>query len=109
MATLEAVTPVLKNLKAKLQRMYGARLHEMIVYGSYARGEAVPGSDVDILLVLENVHDPLTERERLSMLLWQLSLEQNLVFSVLPVDAESFQQRQSPLFLNIRREGVAIQ
>lgn len=100
--------PVLKRLKAALRQTYGARLHEMILYGSYARGDAVEGSDLDILLVLDHVRDPLDERERLSMLLWQLSLEQHIVFSVLPVDVEIFRHRKSPLFLNIQREGVAI-
>lgn len=109
MDALETVRPILHELKIALQQIYGARLHEMILYGSYARGDAVAGSDLDILLVLENVQDPLAEREQLSTLLWKLSLEQQMVFSVLPVDAEVFQYRKSPLFLNIKREGVMIQ
>lgn len=109
MAAFETVVPILQRLKATLRQLYGARLHEMILYGSYARGDAGEGSDLDILLVLENVHDPLAEREQLSTLLWQLSLEQHMVFSVLPVDAQVFQYRNSPLFLNIKREGIPIQ
>ena len=109
MATLEIVNSILRELKATLRKNYGARLNQMILYGSYARGDAVKGSDVDILLVLDNVQDPLNEREQLSLLLWQLALDHQLVFSVLPVDTDVFNHYNTPLFLNIRREGVVIQ
>ena len=105
---LSDVTSVLKKLKAAIQQTYGPRFQQMILYGSYARGDEEPGSDLDILLVLQDMEDPLEERERLSLLLWQLALEHQIVFSVLPVDADDFKQRKSPLFLNIAREGVAV-
>jgi len=105
MKTLE--TP-LEQLKRKAQEIYGPRFRRMILYGSYARGEAREDSDIDVLLVLKNVSDPLTERERLSEVLWQLALEHTLVLSVLPVDEQAFETRQTPLFLNVKREGVTI-
>jgi predicted nucleotidyltransferase len=108
MYTTEAVNAVLKKLKTMLEKNYGSRLNQMFLYGSYARGDAVEGSDVDILLVLDNVQDPLNEREQLSSLLWELALEHQMVFSVLPVDTKTLNNRNSPLFLNIRREGIVI-
>jgi predicted nucleotidyltransferase len=98
----------LEQLKDKVQEIYGPRFRRMILYGSYARGEAQEGSDVDILLVLKNVSDPLAERERLSDVLWQLALEHTIVLSVLPVDEHAFETRQTPLFLNVKREGVTL-
>jgi len=80
----------------------------MILYGSYARDEAYEGSDVDVLLILSDVRDPLAERERLSEVIWWLALQHGVVLSVLPVDEEAFETRQKPLFLNARREGIVI-
>lgn len=37
----------------------------VILFGSYARGEADPGSDVDFLVVEPEVEDPMAEEVRL--------------------------------------------
>lgn len=99
---------MLQKLKRELVRVYGPRFRQMILHGSYARGDAQDGSDVDILLVLEDADDPLGERERLSEMLWQFALEYDAVLSVLPVDEELFASREKPLFLNVKREGVVV-
>ena len=108
MRAVKTARPVLQELKRELQRIYGPRFRRMILYGSYARDEAHEGSDVDILLILSNVRDPLSEREYLSELIWRLAFQYGVVLSVLPVDEEAFETRQKPLFLNVRREGIMI-
>jgi uncharacterized protein len=55
--------PVVRGLarfRALLEARFGERLREVVLYGSYARGEAHPDSDVDVLVVV----DGLTESER---------------------------------------------
>lgn len=108
MKAIETAKPILQELKREAQAIYGQRFQQMILYGSFARGEAQKGSDLDILLILKDVSDPLAERERLSELLWRLALEHDVVLSVLPVDAQAFETRQKPLFLNVKREGITI-
>lgn len=108
MRKIETARPVLQELKHELQRIYGPRFRRMILYGSYARDEAHEGSDVDILLILGDAHDPLAERERLSEVLCWLALQHRVVLSVLPVDERVFETRQKPLFLNVKREGIVI-
>lgn len=102
------VEALLQEFKRALQAAYGARLKRVILYGSHARGKADEGSDVDVLVVLDRAEDPLTERERLSELIFQLSLKYNVVLSVLTVDEQEFERRASPLFLNVKREGLAV-
>lgn len=99
---------MLQKLKHELQKIYDQRFRQMILYGSYARDEAHEGSDVDVLLILSDVRDPLAERERLSEVIWSLALQHEAVLSVLPVDEEAFETRQKPLFLNVKREGIVI-
>ncbi len=43
---------LLARIKACLQAVYGDRLRGVVLYGSEARGEATPDSDVDILVLL---------------------------------------------------------
>lgn len=102
------VEALLQEFKRGLQAAYGARLKRVILYGSHARGKADEGSDVDVLVVLDRAEDPLAERERLSELIFQLSLKYNVVLSVLTVDEKEFERRASPLFLNVKQEGLAV-
>ncbi len=99
---------MLQELKRELHRIYGPRFKQMILYGSYARDEAREGSDVDVLLILGNVCDPLAERDRLSEIICRLALQYEVTLSVLPVDEQTFETRQKPLFLNVKREGIVI-
>ena len=50
----------LARFKAALTSRFGARLRELVLFGSYARGDAHDESDVDVLVVV----DGLAERER---------------------------------------------
>jgi len=45
--------PALARLKRELHALYGARLKQVLLYGSRARGDHAPDSDYDVLVVLE--------------------------------------------------------
>ena len=47
----------------------------MVLYGSYARGEADEGGDIDILLLLEGKVNTTRELLRVEEVEWPLSLE----------------------------------
>lgn len=49
-----------KELKERLTGQFGARLVRTTLFGSWARGDAGPDSDVDVLVVVED----LTSGER---------------------------------------------
>ena len=85
-----------------------AALPFFVMYGSQARGDAVPGSDVDVLVVLSGSVDPEAEIERATPITAALSLEYDIVISCLYVSEERYAQEKSPLLLNVRREGVVV-
>ena len=51
MKTLKEIQSLLRQHKASLRARFG--VHRLAVFGSYAREEATPQSDVDILVELE--------------------------------------------------------
>lgn len=51
MKTREDILSVLAREKASLQRRYP--VHRLALFGSYARGEAQPDSDVDLLVEVD--------------------------------------------------------
>ena len=50
----EKVEKILKEIKRYLEEKYGDKIKKVILYGSYARGEATEDSDVDVLVVVDD-------------------------------------------------------
>ena len=99
---------ILAELRSQLEELYGSRLVHLVLYGSQARGDALPGSDVDVLVVLAGPVEPAAEIERVSPITAALSLEHDIVISCVYVSEARYIQENSPLLLNIRREGIAV-
>lgn len=99
---------LLRQLRTLLQTVYGERLAEVILFGSRVRGDAVEGSDIDVLVVLHGSVDSVAEVERINPLTAQLSLENDVIISCLFISTVRYANEQSPLLLNIRREGLTV-
>lgn len=100
------VEEVLRSLDAGLRDLYGERRRGLVLYGSYARGEADEGSDVDLLLLLDGPVEVGEEIRRCSGLVARLSLEADLVLSLLPVSIEEYRTSSDPYLTNARAEGI---
>lgn len=96
------------DLKRQLQELYGLRLSRVILYGSQARGEQEPYSDIDLLIVLRGSVHPGDEIARIGGLIADLSLRTDSVITPLFMDEERYLARAGPLLRNIRREGIPL-
>lgn len=95
----------LRELEVGLRQLYGERYRGLVLYGSYARGEAEEGSDVDLLLLLAGPVEAGREIRHSSALVSRLSLESDCVLSVIPVAARDYHESREPYLENARREG----
>jgi predicted nucleotidyltransferase len=103
------VEEALHDLRRELETIYGSRLRGLVLYGSYARGRGrVADSDVDLLIALEGPVQPGEELARLSWVLSQVCLQHDLLISAYPVPETWLAERQSPLFLSVRREWIPL-
>ncbi len=102
------VTTIINQFKTGAKTLYGERLKSIILYGSWARGEATSESDIDLLVVLQGEITPGREIDRMLDLITDLNLEHTVLLSVLPMSESEYIGVNSPLLLNIRQEGVAI-
>ena len=91
-----------------MESIYGPRLASVILFGSQARGDAEPASDIDVLVVLDGNVEPGKEIARTGRTVAALSLKFDLVISCIFISTERYLSEQTPLLLNIRNEGVAI-
>ena len=104
----EEIQPLLEELKAALGDLYGERLARVVLYGSFARGEATDASDVDVLVVLRGAVDERTEIKRTSEMLYALQTEHRELIALLPISWGEYHARAHPLMVNVRREGQLV-
>jgi predicted nucleotidyltransferase len=105
---LEKIKPILEDVKKALKKIYGKQLKSIILFGSYARADSTEGSDIDIIVLLDGIEDPVTEKEKFFDAIWQLDLKYDTVISVLPFDENQYKTRRLPVILNAKREGISI-
>jgi len=104
----EKVRTILAELRRRLERIYGPRLVEVVLYGSQARGDAGDGSDIDVLVVLKDDFSLGEEIKRTSEDTTELSLANDVDICCLFMDEHYYRTRQGPLLRNIRKEGIII-
>jgi len=102
------VMTILRELRCRLAELYGERLRHVVLYGSQARGDAKPDSDIDVLVVLEGEVQPHQERRRAESVLSDVSLEFDTVMSCYFVAEERYLHPDVPLLRNAQREGILV-
>jgi len=104
----EEVRQSIREFRDRVCRLYEDRLRALVLYGSHARGDADEGSDVDLLLVLDNFEDADAEYARISPIASEISLKYDVVISCLLYREDEYLRWNTPLLLNVRREGVQV-
>ena len=99
---------ILKKLRESFERLYKDRLFQLVLFGSHAREDTEPGSDIDLLVVLEGPVDSGEEITRTGAMVTDLCLAYDVVIACVFMDKERFLHRQGPLLRNIRREGITL-
>lgn len=88
---------------------FGHALESVILYGSYARGEATAESDVDIMILVDCPASQLSaERKHWSHFGTDLDLQFCVLTSFKLQDLSTFHQWRDtlPFFRNVMQEGV---
>jgi len=106
--SLISIKPILNELKQELQELYGDRLVKLILFGSHARGEANPDSDIDLLAVLKSPVSQVQEISYMSDLRVKILLERDELVSIIPITEEDFSKRNVSFLRNIRKEGIEL-
>jgi len=100
--------PILRRCKAVLGALYGGRLKGIILFGSAARGDDAPESDIDLLVLLDGDVNGPAEVRRIWDVLYPVQLECDRAISIMPVEASAYLRGESNLYQNVQAEGVPI-
>jgi uncharacterized protein len=102
------VRQVLAELHVRLKELYGDRLVRVVLFGSQARGDAGPDSDIDVMVVLRGEVDPFEEIERGGHVTAAVSLDHGVTISTIYVSQARYEKEAGTLLTNVRAEGVSI-
>jgi Uncharacterised protein family (UPF0158) len=91
-----------------LQRLYRDRLRQVLMIGAWARGDAHPESELELLVVLDSVPDRWEERRRMDRVMWRHSMRNDTVIVCSAVTESDLQRGGSPLLTRAKAEGVRI-
>jgi predicted nucleotidyltransferase len=102
------IIDVLKRVKRCLKEIYGHKLIDVILYGSYARNSYDDDSDIDIAVVLKGSVDKTKEIDIIYDSLYDLILEYSELISIFPLSEDDLENTSWPLYYNIINEGIKI-
>lgn len=106
--TTQQRNQLLRELKLELQKLYGDQLVALILYGSYARGEAHEDSDLDVAMVLKNYERAPLEITRTSEITARLSLDYDSLVALIPLREREWREQKSFFMNNLRKDGLEI-
>jgi hypothetical protein len=101
---VEIAAAVAKDLRV----LYGGRLRQVLLFGSWARGDAHPESDIDLLVVLDRVDSPWEELRRMDGILWRHSYRNDAVIAAVPAAERDLRDAAHPLLIRAHAEGRAL-
>ncbi len=100
------VGSLLRELRSSLVGIYHDRLKGVFLFGSYARGEETPESDVDVLVVLDHVGHYAAEVDRCSDVASALSLRHGVSISTVFISERDWARGETPFVSSVRNEAL---
>ena len=89
--------------------IFGSQLVSVVLYGSAARGDDGPESDVDIALFLRKAAEK-AQYDEMIFFLSDMGLKYDRMFSSVNIEQSGFDKWVGvlPYYQNIRREGIVL-
>ena len=101
--------PEIKTIVSELAQKYGAQ--RIFLFGSYARGDFRPDSDVDIMILLDiSDVDLKAYSQQLSYMTYDFNLDNDLDIKPIVKSEDHFRKWvvNYPFYANINIEGVVL-
>lgn len=93
----------------KKSKIYGSHVRQIILYGSYARGDFRPDSDIDIMILVDMSDIELKSYgEKLSYMTYDFNLDHDIDIKPIAKSEEIFNKWvvNYPFYSNIHKEGL---
>ena len=99
----------LAEFSARVRTCFGARLLRLVLFGSQARGEATGDSDVDVLVVIDNLSS--ADAREIDAVVGDILTRTDVLLSPLVLSAARFDElraRERRIVAEIDNEGIPV-
>jgi predicted nucleotidyltransferase len=104
---MKDIQPIIAEFTEQAKAHYGDRLAKIILFGSYARGEANEESDVDLMLLLNDDEvSANNEKNQIFDITWSLFMKYSIIISALPISFKKFISTNKALYRFVKKEGI---
>ena len=89
----------------------GEKLKRIILYGSYARGDFTPESDIDMMILVDCKHEELSQyRKCVSKIAGEINLDDDVELSLVMEDIYTYEKWLDTLvfYQNVQKDGVVL-
>jgi predicted nucleotidyltransferase len=104
----ETLNNIIQETETFSKKIFNDKLEKVVLFGSYARGDFDPESDVDIAVFLNLEESALNEYyDLISQTSSELSLKYGIIISILLISNKTFQTYKDvlPFYRNLINEG----
>lgn len=111
MCTKNELQVITKCIIEEAFNLLADKIYKIILYGSYARGDFTPESDVDVIILLNCSKDEVKlYRKQISRLSSRIGLQNDIEISILLRDRVSYEEGMKvlPFYRNINQEGIIL-
>lgn len=95
----------------EIKKIYGSHLKQVILYGSYARGDYTADSDIDIMILLDISDMEIKNyRHQLSEMTYDFNMDYELDIKPIAKNETHFNKwlLNYPFYANVNKEGVKL-
>ena len=99
---------LLTRIKSALIPVFGDRLKGVVLFGSEARGDARPDSDIDVLVLLNgkvSVFDDMMKISGVNIPI-EWDIEPPRIIDATPVSYDDYKAGKWPLFREVKKDGI---
>jgi predicted nucleotidyltransferase len=97
-----------RQIAGEIRELFGSRLVDVVLFGSYARDSASDESDLDLAVVLHGVESPWADGRLMDDLLWEATLRSGITVSALVVDADDWVNAEVPVLKSAKESGRSV-
>ena len=108
---MEVFMEVIDKYVEYLKPIYGSKLQKVILFGSCARGDNTPSSDVDIMILVDIPREDISGYdEELCRMTYDFDEEHGTDISPITQNNDFFHkwEKANPFYANVKKEGVVL-